>query len=729
VETNRLLEDQKIREKLFNVISEFPVIYQARQGKGTKILNPFSSLERVVREHVNPLSLFLNDLVEQVKTGMTYFEALDLAVNFAMKHKFRDRIIEAVKELAKIESKRHYFLNGLAHYLDDEGIEKRAERLRLCQKKMRDLNQRYMKVYGRGSSIDIIPWRIAFREGKEGATEGTYEYPASHQLDVFRRAFLAFTDILDRRESKKWFSRISKKEITAEISALADLLFDYGYSVKEICGSLTQEKHSPVPFLNNRLLSNLEKDASKIKDVKEASRQIRLMALLDYHSMIPFRTLYCKLSDRKTVETNAKEIEKQLRIKNCDFKRIARLFNTYRENKRTLLAYYLDFKFSRSFGDYYKPKGEDGFGTELTQRFVLKYYNPEDLDKRVNQEIIGYSSKGTQEMIELLNLFIRSLSHPEKLQGKRIHVLGMIQSGAMGKVRVGILDGGIVALKEPKEATGESSSKLTQLLEYEGAIHSHVQSEKTQHENIVECFGMVEAEARQMLALGYHPANNIMSLINQNLDAGRGQPSSEGYPIEFGTLKFIIDQMLKMLRHLKKKQVVHRDIKGLNILYLVDVEGRVSLIKLIDFGVALLKAPGAEADPFANRIVGTLGYMAPEQALRGADYQSDLYSFGVVIHQMMTGKLPLSFGSAKNKQEMVEQLRRVVKEDRVPLCEANPYLKSHSHFSALAEIMDRTIILDPSIRIDCEQLSVEIEGFWKNVPQEDLKRPILYSDS
>ncbi len=729
MDPTRLLEDQKIREKLFNVISEFPIIYQARQGVGTKILNPFSSLEKVVREHINPLSLFLNDLVEQIKTGMTYLEALDMAVNFAMKYTFRDRIVDAVKELEKVESKKTYFLNGLAHYLQAEGIEPRAERLRLAHKSLLELNKKYMEVFGGGSSMDVIPWRVQFREKKDGLANGTYEYPNFQQLDVFKRAFQALQDLLNRKESTKFFNRKIQKEISAKTISLADLLFDYGYSVKDICGNFPPEKQNPVLLLNNQLLSYLEKSAPKIKDLKEASRHIQQMALLDYHSMIPFRTLYCKLSEMKMVETKAREIEKQLGIKNCDFRRIAKLFRLYREVKRPLLAYYLDFKFSRSFGNYQKPMGEDGFGAELTQRFVLKYFDPENLDKQVDQEIVGYSSKGKEEMIDLLNLMINSLSRPEKLRGKRIHVLGEIESGAMGKVVVGILDGGIIALKEPKEREGASSQKLLQLLEYEGAIHSHVQGEKKQHENIVECFGMVEDEQRLMLAIGYHPANTLANLIKQNLEASISNTHSKSHPIELGTLRFIIDQMLRMLIHLKQKRVIHRDIKNGNILYLVNVEGRVSLLKLIDFGVALLKDQKAGPDPFAKRIVGTLGFMAPEQALREAGYQSDLYSFGVVIYQMMTGKPPLSFGQAKTQRGMKELIQKVIKGVRTPILKANHHLKSDPHFLALAEIVEKTLTIDPSTRIDCENLCAEMERFWKKVPPEDLKLPVLYRDS
>ena len=62
----RLENDQKIRERLLEVISGYQVRFQAMQGVGTKITNPFSSLDQVVRKYVNPLSLFLNDIRRQI---------------------------------------------------------------------------------------------------------------------------------------------------------------------------------------------------------------------------------------------------------------------------------------------------------------------------------------------------------------------------------------------------------------------------------------------------------------------------------------------------------------------------------------------------------------------------------------------------------------------------------------------------------------------------------------
>ena len=92
-------------------------------------------------------------------------------------------------------------------------------------------------------------------------------------------------------------------------------------------------------------------------------------------------------------------------------------------------------------------------------------------------------------------------------------------------------------------------------------------------------------------------------------------------------------QIARALAHAHSKGIIHRDIKPQNVMLLKD-----GMIKVADFGIAALQNDIEES---TNETVGSVHYIAPEQA-RGAaaDARSDIYSLGIVMYEMMTGRLP-----------------------------------------------------------------------------------------
>ena len=104
----------------------------------------------------------------------------------------------------------------------------------------------------------------------------------------------------------------------------------------------------------------------------------------------------------------------------------------------------------------------------------------------------------------------------------------------------------------------------------------------------------------------------------------------------------IVSQVCKSLAEAHDAGIVHRDIKPDNI-FLHEVRGETDLVKVLDFGVAKLAA--TEGSPSSltqtGAVVGSPAYMAPEQALgKRVDGRTDLYAVGVVLYEMLGGRLP-----------------------------------------------------------------------------------------
>jgi serine/threonine protein kinase/Tfp pilus assembly protein PilF len=178
---------------------------------------------------------------------------------------------------------------------------------------------------------------------------------------------------------------------------------------------------------------------------------------------------------------------------------------------------------------------------------------------------------------------------------------------------------------------------------------------------------------RQALALMDHPA------IAKVFDAGstpQGRPYFvmeyvAGVPITTycDKHKLTTDERVELftlvcegVQHAHQKAIIHRDLKPSNIL-VVEIDGKPAP-RIIDFGVAKATAR-LSADTAYTRVgtvVGTLGYMSPEQADSGGediDTRSDVYSLGVVFYELLVGVLPLDF----NKVAFDEVLRRLREED------------------------------------------------------------------
>ncbi len=158
-------------------------------------------------------------------------------------------------------------------------------------------------------------------------------------------------------------------------------------------------------------------------------------------------------------------------------------------------------------------------------------------------------------------------------------------------------------------------------VEKERFIHEAKAASALNHPNVTTIHEIDEHDGQLFIVMEYCPGQSVKELI-------------EGEQL---TLKKTLDiavQICEGLTAAHKKDVVHRDIKSDNIM--VTPEGRV---KIMDFGLAKLK--GATKLTTSGSTLGTVAYMSPEQAqAMEVDQRSDIFSFGVVFYEMITGHLP-----------------------------------------------------------------------------------------
>jgi serine/threonine protein kinase/tetratricopeptide (TPR) repeat protein len=147
------------------------------------------------------------------------------------------------------------------------------------------------------------------------------------------------------------------------------------------------------------------------------------------------------------------------------------------------------------------------------------------------------------------------------------------------------------------------------------------------HPNIAVIHEIIEEEKSGYLVLEYVPGETLFERIARE-------------PLEFDEALSIGRQIVEAVSAAHKKGIVHRDLKPGNIK--ITPEGRV---KVLDFGLAKVSiSEGKDTEATVThpgRVIGTPAYMSPEQA-RGkeTDHRTDIWSFGCIMYQMLTGHLP-----------------------------------------------------------------------------------------
>ena len=163
-----------------------------------------------------------------------------------------------------------------------------------------------------------------------------------------------------------------------------------------------------------------------------------------------------------------------------------------------------------------------------------------------------------------------------------------------------------------------------------------------------------------------------------------------------------LKQIASGLEAIHKKGIVHRDLKPENILL-----GENNQIKIVDFGISLQYGQSDEVP--SDTLMGTVNFLSPEYIRHGiVDYRSDLYAWGVVAYQLLTGRLPY------HGDNLVETLTLRVTQDPIAPQRINPAIPQ-----MLGDLILSSLRRDPSKRVQsatelCSRLE-EYMNFYKKI--------------
>lgn len=148
------------------------------------------------------------------------------------------------------------------------------------------------------------------------------------------------------------------------------------------------------------------------------------------------------------------------------------------------------------------------------------------------------------------------------------------------------------------------------------------------HPNIVKVYDVSFGTKIQYIVMEYIDGITLKEFISQKKS------------VDWKDTIYFVVQILSALNHAHSKGVIHRDIKPQNIMLLED-----GTIKVTDFGIARFSRN--ETQTMTDRAIGSVHYISPEQAKGSViDEKADIYSVGVMMYEMLTGKLPFEADNA-----------------------------------------------------------------------------------
>ncbi|KAF8036347.1 hypothetical protein BT93_C2154 [Corymbia citriodora subsp. variegata] len=244
----------------------------------------------------------------------------------------------------------------------------------------------------------------------------------------------------------------------------------------------------------------------------------------------------------------------------------------------------------------------------------------------------------------------------------------ILGEGGFGRVYSGILeDGTNVAVKVLKREDQQGGREFLAEVEMLSRLH---------HRNLVKLIGICTEERVRCLVYELIPNGSVESHLH-GVD-------KEAAPLDWGARMKIALGAARGLAYLHEDsspRVIHRDFKASNILLEHDFTPKVS-----DFGLART-ALDEENRHISTRVMGTFGYVAPEYAMTGhLLVKSDVYSYGVVLLELLTGKKPVDMSQPPGQENLVAWARPLLTSREGLEAILDPCLGPNVPFDSVAKV-------------------------------------------
>ena len=275
----------------------------------------------------------------------------------------------------------------------------------------------------------------------------------------------------------------------------------------------------------------------------------------------------------------------------------------------------------------------------------------------------------------------------DNLIGRRLDGRYLIQSlvgvGGMANVYRGVDEktGNAIAVKVLKEEFLDNEELVRRFKNESKAISI------LSHPNIVKVYDVSVTDRLQYIVMEYVDGITLKEYLKQ-----RGGALTWKETVYFAT------QVLGALQHAHAKGIIHRDVKPQNIMLLAD-----GSIKMMDFGIARFSR--AQSQTVSDKAIGSVHYISPEQAKGDrTDARTDIYSVGVMLYEMLSGRLPFDGDGAVSIAIMQ------ISDKPTPLAQVVPNVPE-----GLRQITEKAMEKDPAKRYQSAQEMLDaIEAFKRN---------------